>query len=130
MILPTSVSAYAERWNGLPSGTSMEQIGTSARTAMTMVIRIRQEIGLNIGCRAGSTSVGEGSTTVAVLISNLHAATFESEQPSRTFLNEQHNQYKHSDLGQHCTPERLDHFAEDPESHRANDGPGELADTS
>src|ERR1700726_2886947 len=129
MILPTSVSAYAERWNGLPSGTSMEQIGTSARTAMTMMIRTRQETGLNIGCRVGSISVGEGST-VAVLISNLHAATFESEQPSRAFLNEQHDQHKHRDLGQHCTPERLDHFAEDPEAHRANDGPGELADTA
>src|ERR1700736_4839473 len=129
MILPTSVSAYAERWNGLPSGTSMEQIGTSARTAMTVMIRTRQETGLNIGCRAGTISEGEGSI-VTVLISNFHAAPFESKQTSRTLLNEQHNQHKHRDLCQDRAPERLDHFADDSEAHRPDDGAGELADTA
>src|SRR5258708_12098535 len=83
MILPTTVGAYAERWNGLSAGTSIEQIGTSARTPMTPMIRTRQETELNIGCRAGSTSGGD-SSTVAVLISNLHATPFKSDQPSRT----------------------------------------------
>src|SRR3974377_2419137 len=116
MILPMTVSAYAERWNGLSAGTSMEQIGTSARTAITPMIRIRQETGLNIGCRAGSTS-GCESSTVAVLISNLHATTFESEQTSRTFLDKQHDQNKHRDLCQNRTPEWLNHFADNPEAH-------------
>src|ERR1700693_1943895 len=129
MILPTSVSAYAERWNGLPSGTSMEQIGTSARTAMTTKIRIRQETGLNIGCRVGSISCGEGST-VTVLISNLHAAAFQSEQTSGTFLNEQNDQHQHRDLCQNRTPEWFNHFTNHSQAHSANDGTGELTDTA
>src|SRR5580704_7894135 len=104
----------------------MEQIGTSARTAMTPMIRIRQETGLNIGCRAGRISDCEGST-VAVLISNLHAATFESEQTSRTFLNEQDYENKHRNLCQDRAPEWLNHFADDPEAHSANNGTGKLA---
>src|SRR5271165_6303747 len=107
----------------------MEQIGTSARTAMTPMIRIRQETGLNIGCRAGRTSDCAGST-VAVFISNLHAPTFQSEQTSRTLLNEQHDQNKDRDLCQDRAPEWLDHFADDSEAHSTNDGSGQLPDAA
>src|ERR1700733_3583613 len=123
MIFPTSVSAYAERWNGLPSGTSMEQIGTSARTATTTKIRIRQETGLNIGCRVGRISCCEGST-VTVFISNLHAAAFQGEQAPRALLNEQNDQHQDRDFCQNRTPEWLNHFADHSQTHGADNGAG------
>src|SRR5690349_8109209 len=108
MILPTSVTEYADRCSAFPSGTARNNTGTTTTTTSAKTASASHPRMSNSVWRWASMKPGRS----ALFISRLHCSAAQRKQPLWTLLNERDDQHEDQNLGGHGADVRLHEFAD------------------
>src|SRR5258706_11113272 len=116
MILPMSVTQYAETWKGLAAGTTRFKSGKTTKITQAAAPSAAQPF--RPYRRENADEFGP--------ILSFDGSPLQGEHSPRAPLDEEDDEHEHGDLGEHCTLPGLEQLVGETQAQSGVHRPGEL----